>query len=58
MENIGESVDAVLDHLLGRNTIKKGKAIKVFTTGIFHAPQQLSNFVRAKCMHRSYEHFA
>ncbi|XP_055876061.1 dynein beta chain, ciliary-like isoform X4 [Biomphalaria glabrata] len=29
MENIGESVDAVLDHLLGRNTIKKGKAIKI-----------------------------
>lgn len=29
MENIGESVDAVLDHLLGRNTIKKGRAIKV-----------------------------
>ncbi|CAL1535628.1 unnamed protein product, partial [Lymnaea stagnalis] len=29
MENIGESVDAVLDHLLGRNTIKKGRAIKI-----------------------------
>ena len=29
MENIFESVDPVLDHILGRNTIQKGKAIKV-----------------------------
>ncbi|CAG5122025.1 unnamed protein product [Candidula unifasciata] len=29
MENIGENVDAVLDHLLGRNTIKKGRAIRI-----------------------------
>ncbi len=29
IENIEESVDAVLDPLLGRNTIKKGKAIKI-----------------------------
>uniref|UniRef100_T1IH86 AAA+ ATPase domain-containing protein n=1 Tax=Strigamia maritima TaxID=126957 RepID=T1IH86_STRMM len=28
-ENIEESVDAVLDHILGRNTIKKGTAIKI-----------------------------
>lgn len=29
IENIGESVDPVLDPLLGRNTIKKGRAIKM-----------------------------
>ncbi|XP_012283270.1 dynein beta chain, ciliary [Orussus abietinus] len=29
VENIGESVDPVLDPLLGRNLIKKGRAIKV-----------------------------
>merc|ERR1719394_1528271 len=29
MENVMESVDPVLDHLLGRNTIKKGKAIRI-----------------------------
>ncbi|XP_022915026.2 dynein beta chain, ciliary isoform X1 [Onthophagus taurus] len=29
MENIGEFVDPVLDTLLGRNLIKKGKAIKI-----------------------------
>lgn len=29
LENIGESVDAVLDTLLSRNLIKKGKAIKI-----------------------------
>ncbi|KAI4493969.1 hypothetical protein M0802_009345 [Mischocyttarus mexicanus] len=29
LENIGESVDPVLDTLLGRNLIKKGKAIKI-----------------------------
>ncbi|BET02170.1 Dynein, axonemal heavy chain [Nesidiocoris tenuis] len=28
-ENIGESVDPVLDNLLGRNLIKKGKAVKI-----------------------------
>ena len=29
LENIMESVDPVLEPLLGRNTIKKGKAIKM-----------------------------
>lgn len=29
LENIGESVDAVLDTLLSRTLIKKGKAIKI-----------------------------
>ena len=29
LENLGEEVDPVLDHLLGRNTIKKGRAIKL-----------------------------
>lgn len=29
IENIGESIDPVLDPLLGRNTIKKGRAIKM-----------------------------
>lgn len=30
IENIGESVDAVLDNLLGRNLIKKGKSVNSF----------------------------
>ena len=29
IENIEESIDAVLDPLIGRNTIKKGRAIKI-----------------------------
>ncbi|KAJ8318719.1 LOW QUALITY PROTEIN: hypothetical protein KUTeg_003810 [Tegillarca granosa] len=29
LENIGETIDPVLDPLLGRNTIKKGRAIKM-----------------------------
>jgi len=29
IENIGETVDPVLEPLLGRNTIKKGKYIKI-----------------------------
>eukprot|EP00058_Branchiostoma_floridae_P010281 XP_002595769.1 hypothetical protein BRAFLDRAFT_200305 [Branchiostoma floridae] len=29
VENMGESVDPVLDPLIGRNTIKKGRAIKI-----------------------------
>ncbi|XP_025892623.1 dynein heavy chain 17, axonemal [Nothoprocta perdicaria] len=29
IENIGETVEPVLDHLLGRNTIKKGRYIKI-----------------------------
>lgn len=29
IENLGESVDAVLDPIVGRNTIKKGRAIKL-----------------------------
>ena len=29
IENLGESVDPVLDPIIGRNTIKKGRAIKL-----------------------------
>ena len=29
LENIGESVEPVLDSLIGRNTIKKGRYIKI-----------------------------
>lgn len=29
IENIGESIDAVLDPLLGRQLIKKGKCVKI-----------------------------
>ena len=29
LENLGESLDPVLDPLLGRNTIKKGRYIKI-----------------------------
>ena len=33
LENIFESVDAVLDRILGRMTINKGRAIKVIIMG-------------------------
>ncbi|KAL4716976.1 hypothetical protein ACJJTC_012787 [Scirpophaga incertulas] len=29
LENIGEAIDPVLDHVIGRNLIKKGKVIKI-----------------------------
>jgi len=29
IENLGESIDPVLDPIIGRNTIKKGRAIKM-----------------------------
>ena len=38
IENIEESVEAVLDPLLGRNTIKKGKAIKIGDKEIEYHP--------------------
>lgn len=38
LENIGESVDAVLDPLLGRNLIKKGRAIKIGDKEIDYNP--------------------
>jgi len=37
-ENIEESIEAVLDPLLGRNTIKKGKAIKIGDKEIEYHP--------------------
>uniref|UniRef100_A0A452UE75 Dynein axonemal heavy chain 17 n=1 Tax=Ursus maritimus TaxID=29073 RepID=A0A452UE75_URSMA len=39
IENIGETVDPVLDPLLGRNTIKKGKFIKVGDKEVEYHPQ-------------------
>lgn len=39
IENIEESMDPVLDHLLGRNTIKKGRAIKLGDKEVEYHPQ-------------------
>ncbi|XP_045691837.1 dynein axonemal heavy chain 17 [Phyllostomus hastatus] len=39
VENIGETVDPVLDPLLGRNTIKKGKYIKIGDKEVEYHPQ-------------------
>ena len=39
MENIGESVDPVLDTLLGRLTIKKGKYIKIGDKEVEYSPR-------------------
>ncbi|KAJ3364693.1 hypothetical protein GGF32_001332 [Allomyces javanicus] len=38
IEDLGTSIDAVLDHIIGRNTIKKGKAIKVGDREIEYDP--------------------
>ena len=38
IENIGESVDPVLDPILGRNTIKKGRAIKLGDKEVEYSP--------------------
>ena len=39
LENIGESVDPVLDQLLGRHTIKKGRYIKIGDKEVEYHPQ-------------------
>uniref|UniRef100_A0A8C9IS29 Dynein axonemal heavy chain 17 n=1 Tax=Piliocolobus tephrosceles TaxID=591936 RepID=A0A8C9IS29_9PRIM len=39
IENIGETVDPVLDPLLGRNTIKKGKYIKIGDKEVEYHPK-------------------
>ncbi|KAF4519850.1 hypothetical protein B566_EDAN005192, partial [Ephemera danica] len=39
VENIGESVDPVLDPLLGRNLIKKGRAIKIGDKEVEYNPK-------------------
>ena len=39
IENLGESTDPVLDPLLGRNTIKKGKYIKIGDKEVDYHPQ-------------------
>jgi len=39
LENIGESVDPVLDTLLGRLTIKKGKYIKIGDKEVEYSPR-------------------
>ena len=39
LENIGECVDPVLDPLLGRHTIKKGRAIKIGDKEIEYHPK-------------------
>ena len=38
LENIGESVDPILDPLLGRLTIKKGKCIKIGDKDVEYHP--------------------
>ena len=39
LENIGESIDAVLDPLLGRLTIKKGRYIKIGDKEVEYHPK-------------------
>ncbi|XP_065591372.1 dynein axonemal heavy chain 17 isoform X1 [Cyrtonyx montezumae] len=39
IEDIGETVEPVLDHLLGRNTIKKGRYIKIGDKEVEYHPQ-------------------
>jgi len=39
LENIGESVDPVLDTLLGRLNIKKGKYIKIGDKEVEYSPR-------------------
>ena len=39
LENIGESVDPVLDPLLGRQTIKKGRCIKIGDKEVEYHPK-------------------
>ena len=39
LENLEESIDPVLDPLLGRNTIKRGRAIKLGDKEIDYSPQ-------------------
>jgi dynein heavy chain len=39
IENIGETVDPVLDPLIGRNTIKKGRAIKMGDKEVDYHPE-------------------
>lgn len=39
IENIGETIDAVLEPLLGRVLIKKGKAMKIGDTEIDYNPK-------------------
>ena len=45
LENIGESVDAVLDPLLGRLTIKKGKYIKIGDKEVEYHPNFRCGFI-------------
>ncbi|XP_040542548.1 dynein axonemal heavy chain 17 isoform X5 [Gallus gallus] len=39
IEDIGETVEPVLDHLLGRNTVKKGRYIKIGDKEVEYHPQ-------------------
>lgn len=39
IENIGESIDAVLDPLLGRQLIKKGKSVKMGDREVDYNPK-------------------
>ena len=41
LENIGESVDPVLDPLLGRLTIKKGRYIKIGDKEVEYHPKYI-----------------
>ena len=56
LENIGESVDPVLDALLGRLTIKKGKYIKIGDKEVEYHPKfrlilQVGDTDYLVCMH-------
>ena len=41
LENIQESIDPVLDNLLGRLTIKKGRYIKIGDKEVEYHPKQV-----------------
>uniref|UniRef100_A0A4X1UP38 Dynein axonemal heavy chain 17 n=1 Tax=Sus scrofa TaxID=9823 RepID=A0A4X1UP38_PIG len=54
IENIGETVDPVLDPLLGRNTIKKGKFIKIGDKEIEYHPS-FRLILHTKCFNPHYK---
>ncbi|XP_043925655.1 dynein axonemal heavy chain 17-like [Protopterus annectens] len=54
IENIGETVEPVLDHLLGRNTIKKGRYIKIGDKEVEYHPN-FRLILQTKCFNPHYK---
>ncbi|XP_067164351.1 dynein axonemal heavy chain 17 [Apteryx mantelli] len=54
IENIGETVEPVLDHLLGRNTIKKGRYIKIGDKEVAYHPR-FRLILHTKCFNPHYK---